>query len=152
MGAEIIGLSTPVSSSTPWEEIRVILPPPRPRIEPGQYQARTVGLKRLETYGRQTAEILFEIYRDEWTAANVLAIVPCYVPLPGKRGLSPNSKLCRMLNLAGIKPSRKTQTSLAVLKHKVFLVQIGDNEKDGDGLPVTADSAYSVVKRVLERL
>jgi hypothetical protein len=152
MGGEIIPLSTPGSSSKPWEEIRVIVPPPRARIEPGQYEARTVGLKRLETYGRRTAEIHFEIYRGEWVTNDVLTIIPCYVTLPGKRGLSPNSKLCRLLNLAGIKPSRKTEVSLTFLQYKVFLVQVGDNEKDGDGFPSTADNAYSVVKRVLKRL
>lgn len=142
----------PQGAGEEWAELEVKLPPPRPRVPPGLYQARTIGLKILDGFDRKTAELLFEVYKGEWTDAIVLATVPMFLRVPGKRGLSPNSKLARLLYTLGVRPTRYQRVSLSTLKHKLFFVEVADAKKDSEGKPLTEGSTYSVIASVARSL
>jgi hypothetical protein len=151
MSAEIIPIGGEHQGEE-WVELEIKLPPPRPRIPPGLYQARTIGLKILDGFGRKTAELLFEVYKGEWTDAVVLATVPMFLRVPGKKGLSPNSKLARLLYTMGVRPTRYQRVSLDSLKHKLFFVEVADAKQDSEQKPLTAGSAYSVIANVSRSL
>lgn len=143
----------PTASAGPWLDMEVRLPPPRPRIAPGRYQARSAALEMRDAFGRKTLELGFDVFAGEATDGGILARVPFFVPTPGKRGLSPQSKLARMLYLVGIQPTRWTRVNLVVLRDKLWAVDVADAQKDAAGTPLTVDGgAYSVIARVIARL
>lgn len=156
MSAQVIPIvSDPDGHGEEWVELEIKLPPPRPWIPAGLYQARTLGLKILDGFDRKTAELLFEVYKGEWTDAVVLATVPMFLRIPGKKGLSPNSKMARLLYTIGTRPTRYQRVSLTTLKHKVFFVEVADAKKDAEGKPLTPGpegTAYSVIANVVRRL
>jgi hypothetical protein len=151
--ADVIPL--PGAGPHEWADLTLKVPAPRARIEPGTYQARTVSSRILKAYGRQTIELGCEIYQGDWTENLVLAMVPLFLGLPRTKGLnlSPNSKLARLIYLVEPKRVRSTKVSLRVLlQYKVFEVVVGDAAKDAEGHPLTRDTTYSVIRRVLTRL
>jgi hypothetical protein len=154
MSADVIRIQQPEGAPghEPWVEIEVKLPPPRPRIAPGTYQARSTSLALLEGYNRRTAELTFEVYKGEAAKGIILAKVPLFLTLPGRSGLSPNSKLARLLYTAGQRPTRTSRISLDVLRHKLWFVEVGDAQKDSAGRALGADSTYSVITAVNRRL
>lgn len=142
----------PGPDSDPWADLEIKLPPPRPRIDPGIYQARSVRLQMLEGFNRRTVELTFEVYKGELSAGVALARVPMFLRWPQKKGLSPNSKLARLFYTAGIRPSRGTHVSLDVLRYKLWLVEVGDAKKDANDSQLSTETAYSVIKNVVKRL
>jgi hypothetical protein len=156
MSANVIPIvPNPEGRGEEWAELEIKLPPPRPWIPPGLYQARTVGLKILEGFDRKTIELLFDVYRGEWADAVVLAPIPMFLRVPGKKGLSSNSKLARLLYTIGIRPTRYQRVSLGALKHHVFFVEVADAKKDWAQKPLTRGpegTAYSIIANVARRL
>src|SRR5437879_13898339 len=101
-------IDPPHLSSEPdeWPDIEVRVPPPLLRIEPGEYQAYSARLRKFSAYRRENLRLDFEIYKGEMTNGIELGRVPMFFRLPGNKGLSPASKLARLLYTAGAKPTR----------------------------------------------
>jgi hypothetical protein len=114
-GVELNGV--PATGCT-WEPLTVDLPAKRPRVDPGMYQARAVTLRRFRAYDRTTLELGFEVWRgdplqmageslQESPPAELLAIVPLFMPWPGKdtkgkaKAQSPNSQIALLFYLMG---------------------------------------------------
>lgn len=155
MSADVIRMAQPDGEpgQEPWAEIEVTLPPARPRILPGAYQARSTSLTLLDNYNRRTAELTFEVYKGEFASGVILAKVPLFLALPGSRaGLSPNSKLARLLYTAGQHPTRRSRISLDVLRYKLWFVEVADAKRDSGGRTLGPESTYSVIAAVNRRL
>jgi len=135
-----------------WAHVEVRLPPPRPRVEPGIYQAISVSLTPFNAYDRRNLELGFDVFQGDATDGVLLARLPMFLRLPGKRGLSPNSKLARLLYVLGVKPTRWTRVDLNVLRGKLWSIEVGDADRDTTNAGLPAGLAYSVVKRVISRL
>lgn len=149
--AEILRL--PGQPTEEWVQVDVVLPPPSPRIPPGTYQAVSIKLTREEAFRRLNGRLEFDIFDGPAEHGAVLARLPFFFRWPAKKKtLAPNSKLARLLYVAGIRPDRHRRISLDVLRHKLWRVEVGDAEKDSMGLDLMASSTYSVVKCVVEKL
>lgn len=128
-----------------WGEVEVRLPPPRPRIAPGAYEARSATCHVFASFGRTNIEIGFDVYRGPWMDNDVLARIPYFVRY--SKRLTPQSRLAQLLYQAGVVPARHHNVSLRVLENKLWAVQVGDTEQTASGtLP------YSVVKSVVRHL
>ena len=139
-----------------WEDVRVRVGPPRPRIEPGTYEAVSVGLRRNDRFDRRGIELLFNIYEGQVGASRVLASdVAMFISLPAKKdgALSPNSRLAQMLGMLDqVRRDRYRTYDLSVLEGKVWRVLVDDTKQDHSGkLKDTELVPYSVVRRVLSR-
>lgn len=147
-------LDPPHLSSEPdeWPDIEVRVPPRLLRIEPGEYQACSVQLRKFSAFRRENLRLDFEIYEGEVINGIALGRVPMFFRLPGKKGLSPASKLARLLYMAGAKPTRWERINLNLLRAKLWQVQVGDAEHDAGESPLSIAATYSVIKRVLARL
>jgi len=137
-----------------WIDVEVRIPPRRPRIEPGTYQAVSISLEKKTAFGRQTLELGFDCYAGDVGAgeAMLLGRVPYFVRLPGKNGLSPNSSLARLFYLLGISPRRHERVRLDILRGKVWLVEVADMKRDSQERPIGKDETYSHIVRVVSRL
>jgi hypothetical protein len=135
-----------------WADVQVRLPPPRPRIAPGSYQARSATLTAFDAFNRKNLELGFDVFQGEATDGVLLARIPLFIRMPGKRGLSPNSRLARLLYLLGSQPTRWTKVNLDVLRNKLWFVEIADAEQDSNNDKLSPQLAYSVIKRVISRL
>lgn len=139
-----------------WEDVKVRVGPPRPRITPGTYEAITVGLRRTDRFDRRCVELVFKVYEGHACASRVLADeVPMFISLPSKKegALSPNSRLAHMLAMLDqVRRDRFRTYDLSVLEGKVWRVVIDDTKQDHTGkLENTELAPYSVVRRVLSR-
>ncbi len=151
--ADVIPIAAPEPEGE-WLHVVVKVPPPRPRIAPGAYQARSATLTKFNAFNRVILEFGFEVYRGEATDGIVLARIPHFVRLPGPKGLAPSSKLARLLHVAyhGQTPPRWGKLSLSALQHKLWRVVVADAEKDTNGQELPERLRYSVIAQVLERL
>jgi hypothetical protein len=139
-----------------WEDVRVRVGPARPRIEPGTYEAISVGLRRNDRFDRRGVELLFNVYEGQVCASPVIAYdVAMFISLPVKKdgSLSPNCRLAQMLGMLDQVRRDKYRTyDLSVLEGKVWRVVIDDTKQDHTGkLENTELVPYSVVRRVLSR-
>lgn len=152
MSAEIIPLSQPDPPPTgEWQALEVVVPRRLPRIPPGEYEAVSIGLKRYDFSGRKVLRLDFDVFEGEAGLGHRLARLPYYMRWTGKRPAA-TSKLGRLLHVARLESSRGRLVSLTALAHKLFRLQVADAEHDSTGNPLTAETSYSIVKQVLERL
>ncbi len=136
-----------------WAFVEVHLPPPRPRIAPGRYQAISVGLEKFPAYGRSNLLLSFDVFAGDAGVSAIAARLPMFLRLPSKkRGLSPNSKLARLLYVAGLRPRRSERVDLGALRGKLWLVEVVDATHDTVEGALPVDARYSVVKAAVERL
>ena len=135
-----------------WADVQVRLPPARPRITPGLYQARSASLRIFDAFNRKNLELGFDVFEGEATDGVLLARIPLFIRMPGKRGLSPNSRLARLLYLVGPQPTRWTKVNLDMLRNKLWFVEIADTEQDSKNDKLSPQLAYSVIRRMISRL
>jgi len=135
-----------------WADIEVRVPPPLPRIEPGRYQAFSARLVKFDAFGRTNLRLDFDVFQGPLEDGVVLGRVPMFLRLPGRKGLSPTSKLARLLYVAGVQTNRWQKFSLAALRAKAWIVDVGDAEHDSSDGDLAPGVIYSVVKRVVEKL
>jgi len=150
------GNIVPLRPGHRWEDVRVRVGPPRPRIAPGTYEAITVGLRRNDRFDRRGVELLFNVYEGQVCASPVIAYdVAMFISLPAKKdgSLSPNCRLAQMLGMLDQVRRDKYRTyDLSVLEGKVWRVLVDDTKQDHTGKLKDTDLVpYSVVRRVLSR-
>jgi hypothetical protein len=140
------------SQSEPWAEGEIRVPAPLPRFPAGVYQARSARLERFPAFERENLALWFELFQGEANRGIILGRVPMFLRLPGKRGLSPRSRLAQLFYLIGVKPQRSSKLPLSVLRDKLWLIRIDDARRDTRGHEVPDSLRYSLVTQVLERL
>lgn len=150
MNGNVLPLPTPEPEEGGIFEIK--LPPPLPRIPPGRYQARSVEFKRFVAFNRENLRLDFDVFDGDATRGIVLAQIPMFMRWPGKKVLSPNTRLARLFYLAGIRPQRQSKLSLSPLQHKLWRVVVNDAGKDSEDQELPEPVRYSVITQVLERL
>ena len=140
--------------SEEWLDATISVPPPRPRITPGSYDARSVTLKKFQAFNRMNLELGFDVFKGPAEHGVVLARIPLYCRFPGAKGLSPNSKLARLFHLLyhGNGPSRWGRLPLSHLRHKLWRVIVADALKDVNDEELPERLRYSIVQHVVERL
>lgn len=129
------------------------------RILPARYEARslTCSKRYSEFYRREYLQIEFDVFQGPAASGDVIARLPCFFRLPHSGRLGRKSKLYRVFQLLGV-PLRRDRLSPSALKHKLWLVEVGDvvvsSEKDlsGKQRPLHNLQRYSIVKTILERL
>jgi hypothetical protein len=149
-----------------WPDLAVPVEPSLPRLEPGDYVARSVSVDRFELHrwGRRLV-VWFEIYSasPDRPGSTRLARLPSYFRLPdGRRALKPTAKLARLFDLLGPRPKRLDRLPLNQLRHRLWLVRVRDVQVCGERNDVATDRGgqrplhqrqfYSVVAAVLEHL
>lgn len=133
-----------------WPDLKIDVAPRLLRIQPGRYEARSIGLHPFRAFKRRNLRLDFEIYQGEAMGGVILGRVPLFCPLPDRR-LSSASRLARLFALLGVQ-LRGDRLPLEKLRHRLWVVEIGDAMKDAAGAPLPKDLRYSVVKTVLEHL
>jgi hypothetical protein len=145
----------PFRSGHRWEDVKVRIGPLRPRIEPGTYEAISVGLRRYRRFDRAIVEVTFNIFEGQAGVSRLIASdVPMFNPLPDSNGaLSPNCRLAQMLGMLDrVRRDKHRTCDLSVLEGKVWRLTVDDTKQDHTGkLKDTELVPYSVVRRVLSR-
>lgn len=139
-----------ISGNDYWPDLRIELAPRLLRIEPGDYQARSVAVHPFRAFKRRNLRLDFEIYEGEAANGVVLGRVPMFCPLPERR-LSPSAKLARLFALLGVQ-LRGDRLPLEKLRYRLWRVEVGDAVKDSTGAPLALPLRYSVIKTVVEHL
>jgi len=121
------------------DDFIVDLLPSAPRIEPVQYEAKTVDLIMFWYRHYWVARFEFAVYDCPATHGRVLCHLFAYYRVGSP--ISPRSHLGQFFDLLGRRPTR-TNPDLRVLLHKVWVVKVRD-DKSG---------RYSVIDKVVERI
>jgi hypothetical protein len=132
-----------------WD-IEVEVPAPAPRLEPGEYEAKSRLCRRISRYSRTVLEIDFDVYEGAFVEGRVLARLPLY--LNWSKQPSAKSKLGRLLLCGGLQPVRGRPVTLQALEDKAWRVRVIDAQHTQDGTPLTEMTRYSLIDDVLERL
>jgi hypothetical protein len=144
----------PINEGARWEHVSIRVAPDRPRIDPREYYAKSVGLRKYKAFERTIVELQFDVYAAEPGSSAIVARLPMYASLPKHNGaLSPNSRLAGMLRMLGqVRRDRVQPRDLDVLRDKLWRVAVDDTKRDNAGeLTDTEIPPYSVIRRVLGR-
>jgi hypothetical protein len=119
------------------------------RIKPGQYSGQCVYFKVYYDRGfkRWTAMLRFQLIDEEEEIYGFLNLGRRERPHAGRR-----SRYWAEWTLAnGATPRKRQEMSPRVFRGKVFLVEVGDVTKAGDGKSHQACAIYSTVKKIIEK-
>ena len=137
-------------SFTPYEA-DFSLPPRRPRIEPGDYTARSVEMHWRFGFGRRSLELHFDIFQADYPSP-IIARLPLFLRVPEEgKDLPPSSALAKILYLLGQDGPRTTRGKYTVLIDKLWLVRVEDQVVDSQKHPLPKAEQYSIIRKVLER-